>query len=50
MELPLWFGRGYAAAETYGERVAALVRTSRRVSVASGRMIVVTAADRRVAR
>jgi glycosyltransferase involved in cell wall biosynthesis len=28
LELPLWFGRGYATAETYGGRVAALVRTS----------------------
>jgi glycosyltransferase involved in cell wall biosynthesis len=28
--LPLWFGRGYATAETYGGRVAALVRTSQR--------------------
>ena len=28
MALPLWFGRGYATAETYGGRVAALVRTS----------------------
>ena len=30
MALPRWFGQWYATAETYGGRVAALVRTSLR--------------------